>query len=228
MGLWFEKTVSVEIIDQIQEMQRLIAEYDFATYSHCQKVAHWSVLISTIMGIDSRDSLCLYHGALIHDVGKLTIPRKILNKPGKLTSEEWLLIKDHPSQGERLVKTFFSEEWDCIRNICLYHHERFDGKGYPHGLAGKKIPLEARIVTVADAIDAMLTYRPYRKGTKSWPEALAELCCHAGTQFDPDIVDRLVRHSALYLMGFWEDGGDEFTSEFLSEPNGTENSCAKR
>ncbi|MCH8949612.1 MAG: HD-GYP domain-containing protein, partial [Chloroflexi bacterium] len=124
-------------------------------------------------------------GALLHDVGKIGVPDQILHKPGPLTPEEWDKMKRHPMIGYDMLRdiSFLSEAATIVR--C--HHERFDGKGYPRGLAGDEIPLGARIFSAADAFDAMTSDRTYRKALR--PEAARdEIIRHSGTQFDPQVV----------------------------------------
>ena len=124
---------------------------------------------------------------LLHDLGKAGISRRILNKPGKLTEEEFAEIKEHPPLGSMMIISEI-EALQQVVPIVRHHHERFDGKGYPDGLAGQDIPLEARILAVVDAFDAMTHERSYRKAM-SREEALAELERGAGTQFDPAVVE---------------------------------------
>jgi HD-GYP domain-containing protein (c-di-GMP phosphodiesterase class II) len=139
-------------------------------------------------------------GAYLHDVGKIGIPDEILNKPDKLTPEEWKIIQTHPQLGYELASA--APSLKEALPVILHHHERIDGGGYPGGLAGSDIPLEARVVAVADVWDALTSDRAYRKGWS--PEmALAHIRDGAGTHFDPQVVDALVR-----LVGGWgiDDG----------------------
>ena len=129
-------------------------------------------------------------GALLHDVGKIAVPKEIINKPGKLDEREWEIIKTHTIEGQRMLERvggFMREVGEIVRSS----HERWDGGGYPDGLRGAEIPLEARIVSACDAFNAMTTTRSYRRAM-SLSEALAELTRGAGTQFDPRVVDALV------------------------------------
>jgi putative nucleotidyltransferase with HDIG domain len=139
-------------------------------------------------GIDEKSLFWFRIGALLHDVGKLVIPTEVLNKPGRLTEEEWALVVRHPAAGvEMLAEVDFP--WD-VRPMVRHHHERWDGGGYPDGLRGEDIPLAARILFVADAYDAMTTGRLYRAGLKH-SQALDELDRCAGSQFDPLVVTAL-------------------------------------
>jgi putative nucleotidyltransferase with HDIG domain len=128
-------------------------------------------------------------GAYLHDLGKIGVPDHILNKPGRLTPEEREVIEQHPTLGYEMAKTASSLEE--VLQVILHHHERFDGAGYPLGLSGTGIPLEARIVAVADVWDALTTDRAYRPGW-SGQEALAHIVASSGSHFDPSVVDALV------------------------------------
>jgi HD-GYP domain-containing protein (c-di-GMP phosphodiesterase class II) len=128
--------------------------------------------------------------ALLHDIGKIGVNPAILNKPTSLTDSEWMEMKRHPEIGWRIVKEI--PDMGMIANYILYHHERWDGKGYPAGLKANHIPLPSRILAVTDAFDAMTNNRVYRKKL-SQEEALEELKKNAGTQFDPQIVDYFIK-----------------------------------
>lgn len=135
----------------------------------------------------------VFSAAALHDVGKVGIPEKILFKPGKLSDNEWLIIRQHPLTGSELVwrgngDMGLNGDLDAVVRAIKHHHERWDGTGYPDGLVGEKIPLAARIIAVADAFDAMTTDRPYRKAM-SKEEALKEIIKYSGRQFDLDIVN---------------------------------------
>lgn len=120
----------------------------------------------------------------LHDIGKISVDDQILNKPGKLTDKEWFEMRKHSEVGYRIAMS--SPELMSIANYILTHHERFDGNGYPQGLAGDNIPLLSRILAVVDAYDAMTEDRPYRKGMLK-QEAIAEIMKNEGTQFDPEV-----------------------------------------
>ena len=127
--------------------------------------------------------------AMLHDIGKVGIDEKILNKPGKLNREEWREMKKHPEIGYRIAMA--SPDLVSVAEYILSHHERWDGRGYPRGLKGKEIPLLARIIAITDAYDAMMMDRPYRKAL-SKEQALSEIRNNAGTQFDPEIAEIFV------------------------------------
>jgi len=160
---------------------------DRETRGHSFRVAEYVMLMSRRLGVDeeSDEWTAIRRGALLHDVGKIGVPDQILHKPGPLTPEEWDNMKRHPMIGYDMLKdiSFLSQAATIVR--C--HHERFDGKGYPRGLAGDEIPLGARIFSAADAFDAMTSDRSYRKALR--PEAARdEIIRHSGTQFDPQVV----------------------------------------
>ena len=137
------------------------------------------------MNLSEEDVQLAYLGGRLHDIGKLWVDDHFLTKPGPLTPEEYESLKTHTTAGYDLMNRF--ERLRTLRDIVLSHHERMDGRGYPNGLSGARIPLTARIVSVADAYDAMTTDRSYRRGRPS-PVALEELNRCAGEQFDVDVV----------------------------------------
>jgi HD-GYP domain-containing protein (c-di-GMP phosphodiesterase class II) len=141
------------------------------------------------MGLGPHDRRHLEFTALLHDVGKLRTPPEILNKPGGLTEEEWAIVRRHPVDGERMLERIGGMLAEVGLSVRA-HHERWDGGGYPDGIAGEAIPVAARIVCVCDAFNAMTTNRPYRPAMPV-EDALAELRACAGTQFDPEVVAAL-------------------------------------
>ena len=153
---------------------------------HSDRVSNICMLIGEKLGMQTNDLNMLKAISVLHDIGKIAIDDHILNKPGKLNNEEWENIKRHPEIGYRILSS--SPEYISIAEDILYHHERYDGKGYPRGLKGKEIPIRARIITIADSFDAMVSDRPYRKAL-SKNEALEEIKRCAGSQFDPDIAN---------------------------------------
>ncbi len=157
---------------------------DRYTQGHCQRVAELACAIASRSGMDEHAMFWFRIGALLHDVGKLVIPQEVLNKPGKLDDEEWQLMRSHSTAGvEMLADIEFP--WD-VRPMVESHHERWDGRGYPHGLAGEDIPLVARILTIADVYDALTSVRSYKRA-HSHDEAMVILRSDVGTMFDPRV-----------------------------------------
>lgn len=156
------------------------------TEGHARFVAAYTAILADALGLRDRRTLGgLERGALLHDIGKAGIPAAVLNKPGPLTSLEREIVREHPVYGYRMIEGLgFLEE---AGEIVLCHHERFDGTGYPRGLAGRDIPLSARIFALADTLDAVTSDRPYRRG-RCFEEAFREIERASGSQFDPDFV----------------------------------------
>lgn len=148
-------------------------------------MAELSLLLAQHMGLSSAEQAIVHIGAHLHDIGKLGIPDCILDKPGRLTNEEYSIIRRHPVIGGNIVGKL--KGFEAIVAIVRHHHEHIDGKGYPDGLRGNDISLGARIVAVADAFDATTTLRSYRQSF-SVAAAMQEMRLCAGTQFDPDII----------------------------------------
>jgi HD-GYP domain-containing protein (c-di-GMP phosphodiesterase class II) len=163
---------------------------DGYTGMHCKGVVALAICVGEALGLGPDRQRNLEFAALLHDVGKISIPKEIINKPGKLDADEWLLVKTHTVAGQQLLDRIggFMHE---VGRIVRSHHERWDGGGYPDGLAGEAIPLQARIIACCDSWDAMRTDRPYRKALPE-DQAVAELTANAGLQFDPRIVEALL------------------------------------
>ena len=159
---------------------------DSYTYDHSRKVNVYAVALAEAIGLSPDEVPRVSTAALLHDIGKISISDKILRKKGKLSAEDWEQIKSHPRLGANIVGNV-PNLVPCVSGI-LYHHERWNGTGYPEGLAGETIPLEARILAIADAFAAMTSARPYR-GALSNEEAMKELKEGTGTQFDPQLVE---------------------------------------
>jgi putative nucleotidyltransferase with HDIG domain len=184
-----KKTYELEEIydSTVENLMTALDLRDVETLGHSQTVAKFSQVLAKLLGIEDRAFLNnIRMGALLHDIGKIAIPDAILHKPGSLSSEEWEKIKLHPSLGYGLIKEIKLVKE--IGNIILCHHERYDGTGYPQGLKQGKIPLEARIFALADALDAITAHRPYRK-VRDFPAAKKEIVKNSGTQFDPRTVE---------------------------------------
>jgi len=170
-------------------LARAVDAKDSYTRSHCETVAELCVLIAGELGLDTERVARIRIAGLLHDVGKIGISDAILQKPAALTAEEAAIMRTHPDLGAHIVSA--AELYEEAGGI-LHHHERLDGHGYPDGLAGGDVPLESRIIMVADAFEAMTSDRPYRP-RRPVDEALAELERHSGTQFDPECIAALCR-----------------------------------
>ncbi len=174
-----DQRVAEAVTRKLVEVTRL---RDPSLSDHLNRTAEVACAIGVEMGLamDSLDRL--FMASQLHDIGKLGISEAILWKPAGLTSAEWKIVRTHPEEGHRLVADVTHRE---VAATVLYHHERFDGEGYPFGIDARTLPLIARIVQVADAFDAMTSDRPYQ-APLSTPAALAEIMRCSGTQFDPD------------------------------------------
>ncbi len=168
----------------------VITADDNYTGEHSEGVVGLALSVADALGLDPERRRNLEFGAMLHDVGKITIPKEIINKPGKLDPQEWEIVKTHPAEGQRMLERvggFMTEVGEIVRA----HHERWDGGGYPDGLAGEAIPLEARIITCCDSWSAMRTDRPYR-GAMSYQAAAEQMILHTGSQFDPAVVKAML------------------------------------
>jgi HD-GYP domain-containing protein (c-di-GMP phosphodiesterase class II) len=168
----------------------VIAADDHYTGEHSEGVVGLALALGDALGLDPERRRNLEFGAMLHDVGKITIPKEIINKPGKLDPHEWEIVKTHPAAGQRMLERvggFMIEVGEIVRA----HHERWDGGGYPDGLAGEAIPLEARIITCCDSWSAMRTDRPYR-AAMSYQAAAEQMIVNSGSQFDPAVVEAML------------------------------------
>ncbi|HLA15233.1 MAG TPA: HD domain-containing phosphohydrolase, partial [Gemmatimonadaceae bacterium] len=187
---------------QVEILQRLAAAAEFRdddTGEHTHRVGHMAALIATGLGLSAPHVDLIRRAAPLHDVGKIGIPDSILLKPGRLTREERRIMQTHATIGAAMLAGGNSTLVQMAERIARSHHERWDGKGYPDGSAGELIPIEARIVAVADFLDALAHNRPYRP---AWPleKALAKIAAERGGHFDPAVVDAI-----LDIVG---DGGE--------------------
>lgn len=158
---------------------------DFAL--HLAKTAGEALALARACGLDRKEQEAVWWAASLHDIGKAGIAREILAKPGELDDRQTREVRRHTVLGHRLLDGVDHDLFRLCAVVALFHHERWDGGGYPEGIAGERIPLPVRIVTIADVYDCMTAGRPYC-GPRSSAEALAELEIHAGTQFDPELV----------------------------------------
>lgn len=176
-------------IDTVRALTSAIDASDPFTRGHSERVTEYSVALARELGLSERRVQMLEYAGFLHDMGKIALQHDILLKPGALTDDEWKVMRTHPEIGARIVSDlhFLSG----ARRVVLHHHERYDGKGYPDGLSGSDIPLEARIVKVADSFDAMMSDRPYR-ASLGLETTLAELKKGSGADFDPQVVELFI------------------------------------
>jgi putative two-component system response regulator len=180
-----------EILDRLA----MAAEFrDDQTGQHVKRVRQMSAVLARNLGLPPEQVDLIERAAQLHDVGKIGIPDHILRKQGRLTPEEFEVIKSHPTIGASILSGGKSPLLRMAEEIALTHHERWDGKGYPRGLAGEAIPLSGRIVALADAFDAIISKRPYKRAVPI-EEAISVISSGAGTQFDPKVVDAFLAHT---------------------------------
>jgi diguanylate cyclase (GGDEF)-like protein/putative nucleotidyltransferase with HDIG domain len=185
-----QKTIDIEKeIHEIEQQLKIFLSKDIYTFQHSKRVYRYATEFSEKIGLGDYEKKTLILGALFHDIGKLEIPRDILNKTGKLTNEEWEMVKKHVLWGKEIAST--NDKFKELIPLIELHHERFDGKGYPLGLSGDEIPKLARILCIIDSFDAMTTERPYQK-TKTFEEAIQEIRICSGRQFDPQFVEPFI------------------------------------
>jgi diguanylate cyclase (GGDEF)-like protein len=179
-----------EALSVIYALASTIEARDEYTYGHSRDVSRYAVLLGEALGFPSEKVAAVSTAALLHDIGKIGIPDEVLNKPGQLDGEEWELIRSHPKLSATIVGHVPSLT-PCLAAI-LHHHERWDGLGYPSGLQGEAIPLEARVLSIADAFEAMTSPRPYRERMAT-SDALEELRRSANSEFDPRLIDIFIQ-----------------------------------
>ena len=179
-----------DALEAVETLNATVDARDPYTAGHSQRVQEIALSVASELGIEGRELDAIGHAGLFHDIGKLGVPDAILTKPAKLTDQEYELMKQHPADGAGIVAKF-GRLRDAVPLI-HHHHERWDGRGYPHGLESDSIPLGAAIVGLADAWDAMTTDRPYHRALDP-DEAEAELRRNRGTQFAPVVVDAFFR-----------------------------------
>ena len=184
------RDAEAHLLDMVESLITSVEAKDPYTSGHSKRVCKYSLLLGETLGVSGRELDEIGIGAALHDVGKLGVPEQILSKPAKLDDAEFSVVRAHPKVGARIIDSFNQSQ--AVVDIIFHHHERFDGGGYPAGLAGEVIPYQARIVGVADALDAMTSGRAYQRN-RSVRDALEEIRRHAGRQFDPKIVQALLR-----------------------------------
>jgi diguanylate cyclase (GGDEF)-like protein/putative nucleotidyltransferase with HDIG domain len=190
LGLGIRPEGEPGVLSTIYALAATVDAKDHYTYGHCKKVSKYATEIADALGFSEERVATMRSAALLHDIGKIGVSDGVLLKPGALDPDDWDAIRAHPKLGVAILKHVTGLS-GCLAAI-QYHHERYDGSGYPAGLRGENIPLDARILSVADSYDAMTSLRPYREGKMSQEEALEELTRCTGTQFDPRIVEVFV------------------------------------
>jgi diguanylate cyclase (GGDEF)-like protein len=188
-----KKDIEEEHIDLITSIKTLISVInakDRYTYGHVERVVIYSRVFAEKLGLSEEQKKYLIYGAYMHDIGKINIAENVLNKKMPLDKQEWEILKQHSENGVEIIKSV--ESLKEVAPLILYHHERYDGTGYPHNLKGKEIPFLARILTVVDSFDAMTSHRPYNK-RRTYEEAIEELKKCSGTQFDPEIAEAFIQ-----------------------------------
>ncbi len=203
-----------EIYDTtVENLMTALDLRDVETFGHSQTVSKYCQVLARLLGINQAARLDnIRKGSLLHDIGKIAIPDSILKKPGQLTSDEWAKIKLHPTLGFGLIKEM--KMLAEVGHIILYHHEKYDGSGYPRGLKGEEIPLESRIFALADTLDAITSHRPYR-AERDFHTAREEIVKNAGSHFDPQVVEAFcsldiekwerIRYETTRLIPFFEE-----------------------
>ncbi len=173
-------------IGAVQSLAEALEAKDPYTHGHSKRVTEIAVTLARELGLPGEEQDRIRLAGLVHDIGKIGVPEEILHKPGKLTDEEFEYIKDHPTIGVRILQPIIRDPE--VLAIVRHHHESLDGSGYPSGISGDAIPLGSRLMTVADAFDAMTSNRPYRDALTP-EEARFQIIKFKGVQFDPDVVD---------------------------------------
>ena len=182
--------LKIALIDQayletINVLANTVEGRDPYTHGHIERVATYAHWLAEAMGWPQENLRALAFGARLHDIGKIIVPDNILKKPGSLSPEEWDLMKQHPTAGAKILDNI--QHLQAIVPYVLYHHERWDGSGYPHGLAGREIPIEGRLLAIADVYDALTTTRPYHPA-RPRNEVVRFLSLGVSKYFDPDLV----------------------------------------
>lgn len=171
---------------KVRKMLTIIRNKNEYLQSHSKRVCQLAIMLAEHLGLSQQEIRIIKYGALLHDLGKVQVDNLILNKPGCLNGLEFEIIKRHPIFGTEMLQEHLNNKE--ILDIISYHHERWDGNGYPYKLRGEEIPVAARIVSIVDAFDAMTTVRPYHKVPFTIKEALEEILDNAGSQFDKEIA----------------------------------------
>lgn len=180
-----------DLLNSMRTLLMVVNAKDRYTYGHSERVMNYAVQIGRHMALWEWEIQDLTVGALLHDIGKIEVPREILNKPGKLTKEEWESVKHHPIWGADMIRPISALSGAV--DIVLHHHENYDGSGYPNGLKNEEIPLGARILRLADSFDAMTSNRPYKQ-TMTFKEAVNDIEKYCGVYYDPEVYEAFVEY----------------------------------
>lgn len=191
----------------VQALGKALALKDTETTDHSKRVTAYSILLAKSLDLPCQQVTEIGRGAFLHDIGKIAVPDYILNKPAKLDPDELVIMRQHCMSGYQILSSIPYLKQAAL--IALCHHEFFDGTGYPNGLSGEHIPIGARIFSVADALDAITTDRPYRSAS-SFDAARSEILRNCGTQFDPSVVYAFLRMTS----GMWDELRFELTKSF--------------
>jgi len=215
---WLTAAVRIKSVEEqlsalrtslICAFNQLLDLKDLNTGVHSTRLAEWALHVASELGIGQEALSDIEVTALLHDIGKIGIPDAILQKPAKLTDDEYAVMKKHPEYGWAVLRHVPGMERASL--MILHHHESFDGTGYPAGLRGDEIPVGSRIVSVIDAFDAMVSSRPYRKGLPL-EEAENRLLKARGSQFDPDVVDRFLPLARAEVSSVFAAAGTSITA----------------
>lgn len=180
--------------DVIESLVATLEAKDSYTSGHSERVSYMACDLSEKLGLSMICRKNIHIAAHLHDIGKIGVPDKVLNKSGKLSEEEWGYMKKHPQIGFDILSK--AKKLKDISNIVLYHHERWDGKGYPYGLKEKDIPIGSRVIAVCDSIDAMTSNRPYREAM-SLEQCFEELFKNKGKMYDPQIIEYIEKNKDI-------------------------------
>ena len=189
LRLRLEEAVESRTLETIHRLARAVEFRDTPTGRHVERMSAYCRMLAGRVGIPEDPATLIRTGSLLHDIGKLGIPDRILSKPRRLSDAEWDEMKTHTTRGHQLLSGSSSELVELASTIALTHHERVDGKGYPAGLRGDEIPVEGRIAAVCDVFDALTSPRPYRRRAFSVSEAVTIMRDERGRMFDPELLD---------------------------------------
>jgi putative two-component system response regulator len=205
----FEK-IKVASLDTIFRLSRAAEYKDTDTGAHIERMSHYSTAIARQMKLDEEIVENMLYASPMHDIGKIGIPDRVLQKPGKLDDAEWEIMRQHTTIGAEILKDSKVEFMRLAEEIALAHHEKWDGSGYPKKIKGTDIPLPARIVAMADVFDALTSERPYKKPMELG-KALSIIMEGKGTHFDPDVVDSFIaiKEEITASLGWWKFMGSE-------------------